>query len=119
MDDTETERLDIATAAKRLGLTHGAIHKRISRKQLQAEKIDGRWYIVLPKADSSSPPVQDNVESLYKARLADKDNEIRTLKELLERRDEEVRRVHVLLQQSQQVTLQITSEKKSWWRFWR
>jgi excisionase family DNA binding protein len=45
------ERLDIAQAAERLGLSQMAVRKRIQRGQLPAEKVDGRLYVVLGARD--------------------------------------------------------------------
>lgn len=133
---TETERLDLPTAAKRLGISQTAVHKRIARKQIRAEKVDRRWFVWLPSQTAGQGQVNNPAITQVEACLADKDKEISALRELLqrrddelarrdrelERRDEEVHRVHVLLQQSQQLSLQLTDQRdrsKGWWRFWR
>jgi len=46
--DSDQDRLDIPEAATRLGLSVDAIRKRIQRGSLHAEKLDGRWFVVLP-----------------------------------------------------------------------
>ncbi len=46
------ERVPLAEAAQRLGLTVDATRKRIKRGLLAATKDDdGRWYVTLPNAD--------------------------------------------------------------------
>lgn len=142
--DTEPDfdRLDLPTAARRLGISQPAIHKRIAKRQMRAEKVDGRWFVWIPRENSGSSPVNDQAINQLTQRSTEKDREISTLKELLsrrddelarrdrelerrdreiERRDGEVHRVHVLLQQAQQVSLQLTdTSRKPWWsRFWR
>lgn len=47
-DQLQLDRLDIADAAARLGLSIDAVRKRVQRGTLQAEKVENRWYVVLP-----------------------------------------------------------------------
>lgn len=135
MDDHPTppaHRVDIPTAAQRLGISPAAVRKRIARGTLRCIKENGRWYVILLEAQDMSHDVShhagtsgiaasyDAVLQVYRERVADKDGEIKRLTDLLERRDEEVRRVHVLLQQAQQLTDQRqTPASRSWWRWWR
>ena len=43
------ERVPIETAAARLGLSAEAIRKRLRRGTLSGEKVDGKWWIILPE----------------------------------------------------------------------
>jgi hypothetical protein len=40
--------LTVREAASRLGISVPAVHKRIRRRSLQARKVAGVWYVVLP-----------------------------------------------------------------------
>lgn len=47
-DQPRLEKLDIADAAARLGLSIDAVRKRVQRGSLRADKVDNRWFVVLP-----------------------------------------------------------------------
>ena len=49
-DATDTTALDIAQAAAQLGISPGAVRKRIERGQLRGSKVSGRWEVVLGDA---------------------------------------------------------------------
>jgi hypothetical protein len=55
--DSVLDRLDIPTAAERLGISVEALRKRIARRQVAAVKEDGRWYVLL---DTRPDTVRDN-----------------------------------------------------------
>src|SRR4051794_11356318 len=57
--DDSPERLDIAAAAARLGISVEAMRKRIQRRQVRAVKVDSRWYVVLDNQDHTSRTTQD------------------------------------------------------------
>ena len=65
--DAVPERLDIAQAAERLGLSQMAVRKRIQRGQLPAEKVDGRLYVVLGAVDGSDRAADGDETELDKA----------------------------------------------------
>ncbi len=58
--DLVQEKVDIKTAAQRLGITQEGVRKRIQRGLLKAEKIDNRWLVALP---AQLEEVQDRLES--------------------------------------------------------
>ncbi len=60
--DNGTMRLTIKEAAARLGVTDGAIRKRVQRGSIHSEMgDDGRVYVYLdPYQDASNPESQDN-----------------------------------------------------------
>ena len=59
----------IAEAARRLGLTPGAVRKRIKRGTLPAYKgLDGQWYVPVPgDSPQGSPPPDGHAEPAYDA----------------------------------------------------
>jgi hypothetical protein len=74
------DRLDIVDAAARLGLSIDAVRKRVQRGTLPAEKVDGRWLVVLPVHDSpgqaedgdldTSQEVQDGGQDVTRQAIA-------------------------------------------------
>ena len=52
-DQPRLEKLDIADAAARLGLSIDAVRKRVQRGSLRAEKVGNRWFVVLPLPNGS------------------------------------------------------------------
>jgi len=120
MDDRQ-DRVDISTAAARMGITPEAVRKRIKRGTLQATKQDGRWVV------TAANNVHDTAQNVQDARPDDKDKLIQILteelearrqeiKELQEDRRREVQELHVLLQTAQALT---APERRSWWRWWK
>lgn len=45
----DTDRLTVADAAERLGVTHDAIRARLRRGTLEGEKEGDHWYVFLPR----------------------------------------------------------------------
>jgi hypothetical protein len=52
--------VDIATAALWLGLSVDTVRKRVQRGMLPAEKVDGRWFVVLDRVLDHAQDVQDS-----------------------------------------------------------
>jgi hypothetical protein len=102
--DTGTLRVTIREAASRLGVTEGAIRKRVQRGSINSEMgDDGRVYVYLdPYQDASYPESQDDREPLVEE-LRDR---VRSLERLLDEervaRTEERRRHDTLMAQLMQ-----------------
>ena len=102
--DTGTLRVTIRDAAARLGVTEGAIRKRVQRGSINSEMgDDGRVYVYLdPYQDASYPESQDDPEPLVEE-LRDR---VRSLERLLDEervaRTEERRRHDTLMAQLMQ-----------------
>jgi hypothetical protein len=82
-EDKSVERLSVAEAAERLGVTRDAIHKRIRRDTIEHEQgDDGRFYVYVDtsatSADKSTEvPVDDRTDLL----IAEMQDRIRSLEE--------------------------------------
>jgi predicted DNA-binding protein YlxM (UPF0122 family) len=82
-EDKSVERLSVAEAAERLGVTRDAIHKRIRRDTIEHEQdTDGRFYVYVDTsaaaADMSTEvPVDDRTDLL----IAEMQDRIRSLEE--------------------------------------
>jgi hypothetical protein len=102
--DTGTLKVPIREAAARLGVTEGAIRKRVQRGSIHSEMgDDGRVYVYLDQyRDASYPESQDNREPLVEE-LRDR---VRSLERLLDEervaRTEERRRHDTLMAQLMQ-----------------
>jgi hypothetical protein len=46
------DRVDVATAARMLGITTDGVRRRIARGRLQGVRVDGRWQVVLSGTES-------------------------------------------------------------------
>ncbi len=81
-------RLDVKEAAKVLGISTDAVHKRARRGALESEKDEaGRVFVWLDTQDAGYTEDSQNVQSLLMARLED-ENEF--LRRELDRRAEEL-----------------------------
>jgi hypothetical protein len=94
------ERLSVAEAARVLGVTRDAIHKRISRGSIEHEKgEDGRFYVYVDTStsglDMSADASKDEskIEALERL-LENQQNRISFLERELERRGDETERLH-------------------------
>jgi hypothetical protein len=99
-DKLVIDRITVPEAAKRLGITQSAVHKRISRNQLQWEKDEGgRVFVFLDSSESVSDKVADRVNDRSKDLLLDSlrdqiaayKDQVEYLKAELTRRSEEHR----------------------------
>jgi excisionase family DNA binding protein len=108
------DRTTIAEAAKRLGVSTDAIRKRLSRGQLQGEKVGGTWVVFLPAATSQTihseyfdrtpdrpRPEADRTGPDDRDRLiAALENDIQFLRRELDTRNDELERRDVLLREA-------------------
>lgn len=131
----DTDRLPLAEAAQRLGISVTACRKRVARGTLDATKHDGQWYIRLPGGeatatrngeDAGSPP-ESLPGSPPAALLSTLQGEVDWLRSELEARRREVERLHTLLAQAQSRPQLPTAERTEpdppavpkrapWWR---
>jgi excisionase family DNA binding protein len=102
-DKPVIDRITVPEAAKLLGITQSAVHKRISRGQIRWEKTEeGRTYVFLTPSDidgqghdKSTDRVPDT--STKDELISELRDRVHSLESQLERRDEEMRRKDVLL----------------------
>lgn len=109
----QVERVPIAEAAPRLGLSLAAARKRVQRRQLQAVKQDGQWYVLLSQDEEAQRPTTASAPSQGRpttteavsqpwelpVRILERENA--TLREQLAVKDRQIGELHVLLQQAQ------------------
>jgi hypothetical protein len=102
-EDEAIERLSVAEAARTLGVTRDAIHKRISRGSIEHEKgEDGRFYVYVDTStselDASTDKSKDESKVEALERLLDSQQErILFLERELERRGDETERLHQIV----------------------
>ena len=83
MRDMERERVTVAEAAKRLGISESAVRKRVQRDQIDHDRDEGgKLYVYLSSRDKVVDSVQDEVRDRY----------ITFLERELEARSDEIRR---------------------------
>jgi hypothetical protein len=102
-EEQSTERLSVAEAARVLGVTRDAIHKRINRGSIEHEKgEDGRFYVYVDTStselDTSTDESKDKskVETLERL-LENQQDRISFLERELERRGDETERLHQIV----------------------
>jgi DNA-binding transcriptional MerR regulator len=102
-EEQSIERLSVAEAARVLGVTRDAIHKRISRGSIEHEKgEDGRFYVYVDTStlelDMSTDMSKDEskVEALERL-LENQQDRISFLERELERRGDETERLHQIV----------------------
>ena len=102
-EEQSTERLSVAEAARVLGVTRDAIHKRINRGSIEHEKgEDGRFYVYVDistsELDTSTDESKDKskVETLERL-LENQQDRISFLERELERRGDETERLHQIV----------------------
>jgi hypothetical protein len=122
--DGAGQAVPVAEAAARLGLTPETLRKRLWRGQVQGEKRDGQWYVVLPEQDAAGPvrdtagprqdgagPEQDREQDrqdeggLAAQYIASLERMLAEQRIELEARRREVQELHILLQRAQQLAL--------------
>ncbi len=84
------DRVTVAEAANRLGLTQDAVRKRVARGTIRHDKDqDGRIYVYVSPSDTSSKTDQDNVqdEPERDRYIASLEDQISFLRRELERKD--------------------------------
>jgi hypothetical protein len=118
--DSSRDRVDVATAAVRLGITPDGIRKRIKRGQLVAYQADGRTWVVLDnetdKHDSAdghdttrhdgrqdtnamASNLVEGLDQVSPALVARLEDENRYLRAQLDAMHERLREAHLLLAQ--------------------
>jgi hypothetical protein len=102
-EDVSVERLSVGEAARLLGVTRDAVHKRISRGSIDYEKgEDGRFYVYVDTStsglDSSLDASVDEskVQALERI-LEHQQDRISFLERELERRGDETERLHQIV----------------------
>jgi hypothetical protein len=102
-EEQSIERLSVAEAARALGVTRDAIHKRISRGSIEHEKgEDGRFYVYVDTSTSGSDMSthmskdESKVEALERL-LENQQDRISFLERELERRGDETERLHQIV----------------------
>jgi len=103
-DRRGVDRLTIQEAARRLGISEGAVRKRVTRRALQHEKEDGRVYVFLGHRDRRGvDDVQDEgVDPNNSALISQLRGEVAYL------RDENRRKDEIIMQQAM-TTRQLTA----------
>ncbi len=141
--DLVQEKVDIKTAAQRLGITQEGVRKRIQRGLLKAEKLDNRWLVALPaqlEEDSNlhgtglERVVQSFLEKLERAHRENLEiaGRVGFLQAKLQDAEEEIRMLRAPAQPSgpepanhptpSENGADSSSQKVSprpWWQFWR
>jgi hypothetical protein len=121
-EDESVERLSVAAAAERLGVTRDAIHKRISRRTIRHERgEDGRYYVWVDASTEGldSSTVKSNPEStveVLREMIASQERmmeitqeRIAFLESELERRGEAEERLHRIVAGLTQTAAQLSA----------
>ena len=138
------ERVDLVTAARRMGLGVDTVRKRLGRGQLRGEKVEGRWQVFVEPEDtgrSRNEPDTGRTDVLEllasERRRADElAGVVEVLRQQLEARNKAEEELRVLLlRQSEQLARllpapaepQVPTEetaaatstrKRHWWQIW-
>ncbi len=92
--NTALERLTVAGAAERLGVSQDAVRKRIQRNTILWEKDDeGRIYVFLDPSETSQADEQDPSNTA----LEIMQDQVDYLKDVIRSRDEELRRKDTII----------------------
>ena len=114
-EDVSIKHLSVAEAARALGVTRDAIHKRISRGSIEHEKgEDGRLYVYVDTStsglDSSTDKSRDEskVEALERL-VENQQDRILFLERELDRRGDETERLHQIVAGLTRATAELTA----------
>lgn len=111
------ERVSVAEAAHRLGVSTDTIRRRIRAGELTAHQeptAQGfRWEVELEPKDQPPNAPDSNLDALVTTLQA----QVQAQAEELEARRREVGELHVLLQNAQAALT--APETRPWWRVWR
>jgi len=114
-EDVSIDRLSVAEAARALGVTRDAIHKRISRGSIDHEKgEDGRFYVYVDTSTSELDTSEDKsidefkVEALERL-LENQQDRISFLERELERRGDETERLHQIVAGHTRATTELST----------
>ncbi len=136
--DVDQDRVTIQEAARRLGISEGAVRKRVTRDSLQHDKgDDGRVFVYLDERTTRGvDDVQDaGVDPNSTALISRLEDEVAYLREESRRKDEIIMQqamtMRALTAPSEAETVQEgeeppkstegseTTAQRPWWRFWR
>ncbi|MHB0875073.1 MAG: hypothetical protein ACYC5O_03405 [Anaerolineae bacterium] len=130
-------RVSVPAAATRLNLSVEAVRKRIHRGSLAAEKVDGRWLVLLPSMtdvhDGVTPVMATPSGSVQDVGADDFDAEIQAYRELvatlqseveflrreLQARGEELRRRDEVMADLLRGITPPPADRAGTWPFWR
>ncbi len=85
------ELVPLAEGARRLGIVHDTLRKKLAAGTLRGEKRDGRWYVWVPEPSgmpSGTGPASSGTDPM----LGRLESEVAFLRNELESRTEEIRR---------------------------
>jgi hypothetical protein len=114
-EDVSVERLSVGEAARVLGVTRDAIHKRISRGSIEYEKgEDGRFYVYVDTSTLGLDPSTDTSKDESKVAalerlIATQGDRISFLERELERRGDETERLHQIVAGLTRATAELSS----------
>jgi len=121
-EDRSVERLSVAEAAQRLGVTRDAIHKRISRGKIQHEQgDDGRYYVWIDTSttgldSSTDTSSSESTMEVLREMIATQERmmeltqeRIAFLEQELERRGEAEERLHRIVAGLTQTAAQLSA----------
>lgn len=130
--DTHTPTVDVATAAARLGITPEAVYKRIRRGQLQATRLDGRWFVDLDGSTNRNGQADKPAEPLDGPRSDGSSSSSSELVAVLEAEVADLRQANAELRKLLALALQrplleaptdlasvdAKCQPRPWWRRW-
>ena len=117
------DKLTVGQAAQALNVTKQAIHNRIRRNAIQAEKIDGAWYILREeverlKSANHEPETEDkrvcNQCEMLQTRLETSERMNEVLLKRIEWLESQMERTTILLAAEQQQRVKALPSPFSW-----
>lgn len=137
----DRDRLTIQEAARRLGISEGAVRKRVNRDSLRSEKEDdGRVYVYLDKRDTRGVDggQDEGVDPNSNALISRLEGEVEFLRDQVRRQQEIIAQQAVTMRQLSAPTEppeepveaeqgeepptsaegSETATQRPWWRFW-
>jgi hypothetical protein len=99
------QRMTVHDAARTLGISEDAVRMRVKRGKLQANKENGRLYVLLANEPTSDP----TSASLASELLEELRSRVTYLEGIISTRDEEIRRRDVIISQLTQRIPEIES----------
>jgi len=110
MSQQETQqRMTVHDAARTLGISEDAVRMRVKRGKLQADKANGRLYVLLDTEPTPDPTGTDPVSEL----LGELRSRVSYLEGIIDTRDEEIRRRDVIISQLTQRIPEIEPRSES------
>ncbi len=131
------ERVAIAEAARRLGVSADTVKRRLRSGELRGHKQPGRggfsWLIEMdesspsnsvgnapanaPANDVEVQALRELVETL-RAQVTAQQNQLEYHQQQFEAKDRQIGELHVLVQQAQAALPAPKENHQTWWRFW-